>query len=321
MKKFSFFLVLIVLIIGGALAWWNQNTMAVDGANQTRKLFVISKGEGIRDIANHLKAEGLVRDSVIFFLLVKQQGLDNKIQAGEFYLSPSMNAQKIAEALQVGTFDTRLTIPEGKRAEEIADILQKQIPTYQESWRTQLAEHEGYLFPDTYAFAKDVTIDQIITAMKDNFDKKYAEIPSGKHSNLTQKELVTIASLVEREAKFAEDRPLVASVIFNRLKINMPLQIDATVQYALGYNSQEKTWWKKNLTIDDLEISSPYNTYENTGLPPQPIANPGFDVLSAIINAPETDYVYYISDDSGHNHYSRTLDEHNANIKKYGLDQ
>lgn len=321
MKKFSFFLVLIVLIIGGTFAWWINNTMAVDSKNQSRKLFVVNKGEGIRDIANNLKTDGLIRDSVVFFLLVKQQGLDNKIQAGEFYLSPSMNAQKIAESLQVGTFDKRLTIPEGKRAEEIADILQKQIPTYQESWRTQLAEHEGYLFPDTYAFAKDVTIDQIITAMKDNFDKKYATIPTGKHSNLTQQELVTIASLVEREAKFPEDRPLVASVIFNRLQNNMPLQIDATVQYALGYNNQEKSWWKKNLTLDDLKLSSPYNTYENTGLPPAPIANPGFDVLSAVITAPETDYIYYVSDDAGHNHYTKTLEEHNANIKKYGLDQ
>jgi len=317
MKKFSFLIVLILLALGGFAAWWVTDTAAINIADQARKSFVIKKGEGVREIANHLKAEGLIRDPVAFFLIVKTLGLDGKIQAGEFSLSPAMNATAIAEALQVGTFDTRITIPEGNRAEEIADTLQAQLPSYQESWRQQLIANEGYLFPDTYAFAKDATIDTIIATMRNNFEKKYTTIPQGTNT-LSKQDLVVIASMVEREARFADDRPLVASVIFNRIKSGMVLNIDATVQYSIG---TPQNWWPKLTDFaKDIVPTSPYNTYTHAGLPPTPISNPGSEVLNAVINAPVTDYLYYISDKSGHNHYAKTLAEHNANIKKYGIE-
>ncbi len=320
MRKFSFLIVLIFLAVGGILAWFVHSIAAVDPSNKTTKMFVIKQGEGVREIASHLKEDGLIREPVAFFLLVKQQGLDGKIQAGEFYLSPSMNMSGVLTALQTGTFDARLTIPEGKRAEEIADLLEEKLPnSYQPSWRQRLITNEGYLFPDTYSFAKDATIDTIITDMRGNFDKKYASIPHTNKSNLSQSELVTIASLVEREALYPEDRPLVASVIFNRLGIDMGLQLDATVQYALGYQPSEKSWWKKHLSLDDLKLDSPYNTYQTTGLPPTPISNPGIEALTAVLEAPDTDYLYYVSDSSGHNHYAKTLAQHNANIEKYGV--
>ena len=129
--------------------------------------------------------------------------------------------------------------------------------------------------------------------------------------------LVIIASLIEREAKLAADRPLTASVILNRLKIGMKLDIDATVQYALGYQTQEKSLWKKDLTNLDLEIDSPFNTYQNPGLPPAPIANPGLAAMEAVVNAPDTNYLYYISDKSGKLHLAGTIEEHNANIDQY----
>jgi UPF0755 protein len=228
-----------------------------------------------------------------------------------------MNASQVAQTLQIATNDVRITVPEGKRAEEIADTLQAYFPSYEASWRDQLVAQEGYLFPDTYAFPKDASIDLIITTMKDNFNKKYADVTGPRQATLTQKQIVTIASIVEREAKHDVDRPLVASVILNRLKIGMALNIDATVQYAIGTSAK---WWPILTTSGgETAPTSPYNTYTNPGLPPTPISNPGLAVLQAVVNAPDTDYVFYISDKTGINHYAKTLEEHNANIKRYGL--
>ncbi len=318
MKKFFFLIILLTLIIGGFGAWWINGTAPTDSADKQERVFIVDQGEGVRQVANKLKTQGLIKDPVIFFLLVKQQGIEGKIQAGEFLLSPSMSASKVANVLQTATNDFRVTIPEGKRAEEVAAILQKHFLNYDPSWEEQLIANEGYLFPDTYSFAKDATIDTIIMTMKKNFEEKYASIPQGTRS-LTKEELVIIASMVEREALFDEDRPLVASVIFNRIDAGTVLNIDATIQYALGYQASQKTWWKKHLSYDDLKINSRYNTYVNIGLPPAPIASPGLQVLTAVVNAPDTDYVYYVSDSEGHNHYTITLEQHDANIKKYGL--
>jgi len=319
MKKISFLVVILILVAGGFLAWWINGTLPPTPSDKSPKGFAVKRGQGVREIANNLKSEGLIKDPVIFFIIVKKLGLDQKIQAGDFSLSPSMNAVDIAKALQVGTSDLRVVIPEGKRAEEIADILKDRLGSYQESWRASLVLYEGYLFPDTYSFPKDSTIDQIITIMRNNFEKKYNSIPPNNSTRLSKEQVVIIASLVEREAKRAEDRPLVASVILNRLRTGMPLQIDATIQYALGYQTGGKTWWKKEVTFDDLKINSTYNTYTNPGLPPHPISNPGQEALSAVINVPNTGYLFYVSDKSGHNHYAKTLEEHNANIQKYGL--
>lgn len=319
MKKFSFLIVFLVLILGGVLAWWINGTLPPNPADTTKKSFEIKKGENVREIASHLKSEGLIKDPVIFFIVIKKMGLDSKIQAGDFMLSPSMSADKIARALQVGTSDLSFVIPEGKRAQEIADKLSDTFLTYDQSWRGKLILNEGYLFPDTYSFPKDATIDQIIEVMRTNFEKKYESISTNSTTSLSKEQIVIIASMVEREARHDSDRPLVASVILNRIKNGMPLQIDATVQYALGYQAVGRTWWKKELTFDDLKFNSPYNTYTNAGLPPGPISNPGENVLKAVMNAPQTDYLFYVSDKSGTNHYAKTLEEHNALIQKYGL--
>ena len=319
MRKFFFLLVLLILIIGGLGAWWINGTAAADPANSAKQKFEVTQGENVREIANDLKSKGLIKDSVIFYLLVKQQNLGEKFQAGEFQVSPSMSAGEIASVLQVAKDDITITVPEGKRAEEIAEILKDHFSDYQSSWVQQLSENEGYLFPDTYSFDKNVTIDTIITTMRANFDKKYATIPTGAHSGLSKSQIVTIASIVEREAKFPQDRPLVASVILNRINSGMPLQVDATVQYALGYQSDEKSWWKSALSLDDLKIDSPYNTYLNTGLPPTPISNPGIESLIAVVDAPQTNYLFYVSDSEGHNHYEQTSDQHDADVQKYGI--
>lgn len=317
MKKVITITLLFIVLAISTLLWWNNGVSAVNKNDKTQKIFVVAKGQGVRDIAKSLKEEGFIKDPVVFFLVVKRLGLDGKIQAGDFRLSPSQTTEEIARELTHGTLDIWVTVPEGYRSGEIADLLEKNMPTYKPSWRNVLNQHEGYLFPDTYLIPKDADAQLVVSLMKQNFEKKFETI--AKTSNLSKEEIVIIASLIEREAKFAQDRPLVASVITNRLHIGMKLDIDATVQYALGYQIGEKRWWKKNLTKDDLAIDSPYNTYTHAGLPPTPIANPGLATLKAVINPTQTNYLYYISDKTGHNHYAETMEEHNANIKKYGL--
>ena len=317
MKKFFFLIVLLILVLGGLGVWWLNGIAPANPADQKTQTFEVTRGEDVRQLANDLKAQGLIKDPVIFYLVVKQQGIGNKIQAGEFKIAPSMSDVEIAKLLQVAKNDVRITIPEGKRAEEIAQILKAHFPRYNSSWEQQLVANEGYLFPDTYSFSKDTGINTIIATMEDNFVKKYNSIPNVGKTSLTKKQIVTIASIVEREAKFPRDRSLVASVILNRLNAGMPLQVDATVQYAIGTPGN---WWP-TLTNSggNIDPSSPYNTYTNLGLPPGPISNPGLESLKAVINAPHTDYFFYISDKSGHNHYEVTSSQHVADIKKYGL--
>lgn len=298
--------------------WWRNGISPVDPKDNTPRIFTIERGQGIREIAKNLKDQGLIKDQVVFFLLTKNLGIDKKVEAGDFRFFRSMNAEEIANGLTHGTLDIWITIPEGNRAGEIAEILEQRIPTFEESWKERLEQEEGYLFPDTYLIPKDASIELIIPIFKNNFESKYNTLRTPKN-NLTKEEIVTIASLVEREAKFDRDRPLVASVIINRLNIGMKLDIDATIQYALGFQESENRWWKKSLTSSDKNIRSSYNTYLNPGLPPTPISNPGLAALSAVVNPKSTDYFYYISDSSGNNHYAETYEEHLENIEKYGL--
>ncbi len=319
MKKVGIFFFVLFIFASGGFIWWTNGKGAVNNNDKSQHIFVVEKGQNVRQIANELKKERLIKDPVVFFLLVKKLQLDQKIQAGSFRISPSQSAEEIAQALTHGTLDVWVTLPEGIRAQEIADILEKSMPTYKPTWRLTLDQFEGYLFPDTYLFPKDGDINTIVSIMRNNFEQKFATILQKNRHDLSREHIVIIASLIEREAKLHEDRPLVASVILNRLDNGIRLQIDATVQYALGYQRAEKRWWKKSLSYKDLELNSPYNTYINTGLPPTPIANPGLDALKAVMEAPETDYLFYISDSSGKNHYARTNEEHETNKRKYGL--
>ncbi|OGH39078.1 MAG: hypothetical protein A3B44_03200 [Candidatus Levybacteria bacterium RIFCSPLOWO2_01_FULL_38_21] len=318
MKRFIILLAVLLLFAGATVLWWKNGSRAQDPANKSSQIFVVVKGEGVREIANSLKTKGLIKDPIVFFLQTKRLGLDKDLEAGDFRLSPSMSLYTIIQNLTHGTLDIWITIPEGIRAEEIANILKKGIPSYKPDWRETLATREGYLFPDTYLIPRDADINLVMSLLNNNFGNKYDGVDAEK-TGLSQEEIVTIASLVEREAKLAQDRPLVASVILNRLGIGMKLDIDATVQYALGYQENEKTWWKKNLTKDDLKINSPYNTYRNADLPPSPISNPGLSSIMAVVNPSKTNYLYYVSDKSGHLHFATTLKEQNVNIEKYGL--
>jgi len=317
MKKLIIVLILIFIIVTGLYFWWTSNSNAVNLDDKAQKIFVIKSHENIRDIASNLKQQGFIKSPIVFFLLLKQMRLDGKIQAGDFRLSSSMNVSQIAQALTHGTLDIWITIPEGKRATEIAEIFQHKFPFFNETWKEKLIAQEGYLFPDTYLFPETTDIDRIITIMKNNFEAKYQQAAAGQTTKLSKEQVVILASLLEREGKSANDMKTISSVLQNRLAMNMPLQVDATIQYMLGYQTIEHSWWKKNVSLDDLKIPSAYNTYLNPGLPPTPISNPGFTALSAALHPADTSYIYYISDKNGNLHFSKTLDEQNANIQKY----
>jgi UPF0755 protein len=319
MKRIVVAIILILLVVGGIFTWWKIGLEPLSPKDNTPKIFVVKNGDGVREISYNLKREGLIKDPIVFFLQTKRLGLDKQIQAGDFRLNPSMNASEIAYILTHGTLDIWVTIPEGLRAEEIADILKESLPSYKADWRQHLIANEGYLFPDTYLVPKDANVNMVLSLMKTNFDKKYESVKNTKTTNLSDRDTLIVASLVEREAKFAEDRPLVASVILNRLDIGMALQIDASIQYEIGFQENTGRWWKSALTNKDLAVVSPYNTYKVTGLPPTPISNPGLSAISAALNPANTNYIYYISDKAGNLHFATTLEGHNANIKKYGL--
>ncbi len=305
-----------ITLIVVPLLWWKTGTQAVNPNNKKEIIFVVQPGSSVRTIAKKLKDQDLIKDELIFLLLVKKENLDKKIQSGDFKLSQSMTPIQIAKTLIQSPLDIWITIPEGKRAEEIAEILEQHLPKYNPSWKQALIKNEGYLFPDTYLIPKEATIDDIIAIMKKNFDEKYASIDTS-NINLSQKEIVIIASLIEREVRDPQDLRLVSSVIHNRLAISMALQVDATIQYAKG--KQNGKWWPPVTVAEYSSVISPYNTYLYPGLPPGPICNPGLAALQAAANPADTEYLYYITDKNGINRYARTNDQHNENIKKYGL--
>lgn len=318
MKIFSKLFILIIILFAGCFLWYTYQTSPVNPKDTQKQMFAVDAGSGVKAIAKKLHAAHLIKNETAFYLTVKRLGIESKIQAGDFELSPALSNAEIAQTLTKGAIDIWVTIPEGKRAEEVAQLLKDDgFPNYDTTWATTLHEEEGYLFPDTYLIKRDATISEIMSIFTTTFDQKYAAIVN--KTNLSKAQIVILASLIEREAKDDKDRPIVSSVMHNRIDQGMPLQIDATVQYAIGFDATEQTWWKKGLTYDDLKINSAYNTYVIAGLPPKPIANPGIKALIAAAQPDDTPYLFYITDKNGVNHYAKTLAEHNANIKKYGL--
>lgn len=311
-----FFFVLAVIVGIGAV-WWSERLQAVDPLDTIPVSFRVESGQSVRQIASNLAAERLIRSPTAFFVLVKLNGIDTDIQAGDFRLSRTMDARVVADRLTHGFEDVWVTTLEGWRSEEIASVLTKDLDIPATEF-LKIAK-EGYMFPDTYRVPRDASAGAVVNMFRSTFDGKIADEMSAAaaRSGLTMDELVTLASIVEREGRTDTDRPVIAGILLKRLEADWPLQADATLQYALGYQPQEKTWWKNALMNQDKEIDSPYNTYINTGLPPGPISNPGISSLRAVAHPVETDYWYYIHDLSGAVHYAATLDEHNANVDRY----
>ena len=318
MKRFIILGIFVIASIFSFL-YYKEGTLPVNSHDKSVKLFVVKRGEGTSSIVKHLYSEQLIRDRVVFYTIVKRLGIESKLEAGMFRLSPSMSTEEIALALTKGTTDIWITVIEGLRREEIAELIAQNFSIPESEFIKQ--SQEGYLFPDTYLIPKDATLEQVLSIFTRNFNQKYNEDLKriAQQKGLTDQEVITLASLVEKEARHDQDRVAVASIVLKRYKNDWPLDIDATIQYALGYQPAQKTWWKKNLTKDDISVNSLYNSYKHPGLPPTPICNPGLASIQAVLNADvNTPYWFYISSKDGSTmHYAKTVEEHNENIRKY----
>lgn len=318
MNKFFILISIIVILIFSGFIFVREGNMPVNKSDKTSVIFLIKPGENLNQITNNLVKNNLIRNKISFYLVVKKLGIERKIQAGDFRLSPSMSAETIANNLTHGTIDIWVTLLEGWRREEAAQEISSKVGI-PEVEITQSFK-EGYMFPDTYLFPKNATTENLKKIISDNFDTKIISLSSSsiQQLGLSTDQIVNIASLVEREAKLPADRQKVASIIYKRLKSDWALNIDATIQYSLGYQVTDKSWWKKELSADDLKLDTPYNTYLHTGLPPTPICNPSLSSLTAVTEIdPNIEAWFYISDKTGKMHYSKTLEDHNANVERY----
>lgn len=308
----------IFLLVKGT---FNSQLKAVSN-DKTSQIFTIQKGESLNNLAEQLKKRNLIKNKLTFIIFAKLTSQAGKIQAGTFRLSPNLSVSEVLQAITGQPLALWVTLIEGLRVEEMAEQLSSKfnLPVsrtgFQSAKFMKLAK-EGYMFPDTYLFEPDVTEEQIVQKLTDNFDQKYSEDLKSKikASGLSTEEGIILASIVEREARTEEARTGVANILLKRYKIGMGLNADATIQYALGYQPLEKSWWKRHLTKEDLKINSPYNTYIHSGLPPSPICNPGLISLKAVANADSnTPYLYYYHDSKGRSFYAKTLEEHNQNV-------
>ncbi|WP_196611007.1 endolytic transglycosylase MltG [Pectinatus brassicae] len=313
-----------VLFIMAVIIGFHYPSGQTDNANNKQIVIEIKSGMQTAQIAALLKDKDVIDHDFYFRLLAKIKGLDKQLKVGSYILQKDMSDSAVMELLIKGpTLNTiKVTIPEGYTVEKIADVLSKDnIVDRNEFLRLAKSytpyeymknndpnvkyKVEGYLFPDTYEFLINSSPKQIMDIMLNEFNKKYDEElrKRAKDKNLSAHELVVLASLVEAEARYENDRPIIAQVFFNRLKINMPLQSDTTIQYAMKERKEE-------LMIKDTKIDSPYNTYMHYGLPPGAVGNPGMASIKAVLYPQNNDYLYFVADSTGHNHYSRTYQEH-----------
>ena len=308
------------------------------GKDDTPMLFTIERGESLNAIANRLQSEKLIKDPDLFKRYLQYNGLDASIEAGDFELKQTMDIQQIAKTLQEGRIaELNVRIPQGKRLEEIADAVAKDVPVDSvellnlmkdaSPWKAEFeflndlpegATLEGYIFPDTYSLPRDkVTARDVILIALRNFDEKVTPQMRAdlQAQGRTLYDAIRLASVVEREAGVEQERPTIAGVYFNRLNDGLALDADPTVQYALGNTRDPETWWPQ-ITQDDYQgVASPYNTYLNPGLPPSPIDSPALASIQAAIY-PEKHAFYFFrtscSNDGTHR-FANTLEEQIAN--------
>jgi len=315
------------------------------GTDDAPVVFVVEPGETAAEVAQRLLEAGLVSNAELFRRYLQYEGMDAGLEAGTFTLRQTMTIPDVARALQSGQAPERvLTILEGLRVEEVAAevALQTGVPEQEfltlvtTGWRTAGlgsydflaslppdATLEGFLFPETYRLPEEVTASEVVVRMLTTFDQRVAPEMrlAAANEGRTVYEVVTLASIIEREARIAEERPLIASVYLNRLEAGWPLAADPTVQYGLGYDETTGTWWRK-LYFDVLGVSSlsevdhPYNTYRYGGLPPGPICSPGLASIEAAVYPAESEYFFFVADchkNDGSHLFAVTEEEHYAN--------
>ena len=340
--KAALVLFCVIILIIGAGAWYVWNGMKpVQGQDKPTEV-TIEHGTGISAIADKLEQQGVIKNAMLFKLYLKYNNQGSSFKAGEYAFEPSSTYEAIIQKLNDGEVipveTERVTVPEGYTIEQIAADLSEQgivekaaflqaadkiakskpegitlnLPKPNDQVKHAL---EGYLFPETYEFAVGTTAEDMIIRMIKETENRLIDIPDFDEKLQARKmnlqELLTVASLVEREVVVDEERALVAGVIYNRLNKPMRLQIDATIQYALD-KPKERLYYK------DLEIDSPYNSYKHDGLPPGPIASPSIESIKAALSPEASDYFYYVTKKDGtQTHlFAKTYDEHLSNIEK-----
>ena len=275
----------------------------------------IPHGASVPEIAQQLADAHIIAHPVPFQLLLRASGRSTRVQAGAYLFNSPENLFTVAYRLAAGAYGIppiRLTFPEGETARGAAARITQALPNISESEFLSVAQpYEGYLFPDTYLFSPSSDAEFIVRQMRANFNAKTVlltdDIIASGHS---LSEIVIMASLIEREARAVADRRMIAGILWNRLKLGMPLQVDAVFGYIFNRNTYPPS-------LADLKVDSPYNTYLHTGLPPGPIANPGIESLQAAISPAKTDYLYYLTGSDDLMHYATTYVAHKANRAKY----
>jgi UPF0755 protein len=330
LKRLLIALVVLVLIGGGAAAWLLAGVSAPYQGYQGGEQFVeIPQGTGPAGIARRLAQAGVVRNATTFRVAVWLTGEGRRLQAGEYRFDRPLSARQVLEKIARGDVYLRpITFPEGLTMRQMAELYdQKGFGTanaFLSAARNvslvsaidpSAEDLEGYLFPDTYALPRHATADQLVARMVAGFDKALSPQlrQDAAARGLGVRQLVTLASIVEKETGNPAERPLVAAVYSNRLKIGMGLQCDPTVIYALERAGR----YSGNLTRESLSFDSPYNTYRYAGLPPGPIANPGRSSLDAAAHPASVPYLYFVSRNDGTHAFATTLEEHNRNVEQF----
>lgn len=329
-------------LLGDGVSQLADPMAPVDPQDTAKQVITVKPGATAGDIGADLQQRGLIRSALAFRLAAEQAGVGSSLAAGDYELSRSMSTNAIVQVLASGQVKRGLlaTIPEGWRSEQIADRLEAtgfasrddfvravsspaSVPGVELLGAPPPARLEGYLFPETYEVPQKVSGPKAAEMMVRMFNQRMGSIMQTQpESKLTPRQVLILASIVEREAKQPAERAVIASVYLNRLAADLPLQADPTVQYALatrdGPAAAAYHYWKQDLTPADLEIDSPFNTYVVSGLPPGPICNPGEPSIRAVLQPAKTDYLYFVAttDGSGTHLFARTLSEHNANVAK-----
>ncbi|WP_434796929.1 endolytic transglycosylase MltG [Terrisporobacter vanillatitrophus] len=297
----------------------------------------IPTGSTLSQVTNILKENNLIKNKTLFKLYVRVSNNSSKLKSGKYLFNQTYSNKEIIKDLSKGKVyndGIKITVPEGSTSFEIMDILAKnklgEKNVYEELINNpkefkekfkflddeKIKSLEGFLYPSTYYFNEKQSEKEVLEHMLETFDSKYTDKLQKRQNELNKSlyEVINLSSIVEKEAVLDEDRPIIASVFYNRIKINMPLQSDATIQYIF----KER---KKSITYNDLKIDSPYNTYKVEGLPPTPIANPGIKSIEAVLYPANTEYLYFVATIEGGNTYSKTYEEHVKNVEEYRTDR
>ncbi len=304
--------------------------------DDTPVTFVIEPGESATAIATRLEELGLVTDGELFRMFIRYHKIDANLEAGEYVLRPNMTMAEIAETLQHARLEeVTVTIPEGWRAEQIAQMLTRENVIDGDEFlalvrkgkfdygllrdRPEGSSLEGFLFPETYRIPAQAKAGDLIERMLSTLDERFTPEMRrlAAEQGMTIYEVLTLASIVEREAVIAEERPLIASVFLNRLKQGMNLQADPTIQYAKGYDATTGQWWAPVTPEDWERVNSPYNTYLYPGLPPGPICSPGLSAIQAVLEPAATEYLFFLAKGDGSHAFATTYEEHLQNQELY----